>query len=170
MSSGNLAATLDDIDRRIVDLLVEDGRRSATDIAERVSLSLAPVKRRMDRLERDGVIVGYTAVVDSARLGAGFETFAEIRLLGNAPVDEFIDQVLAFDEVLELFTIAGDPDVLLRLRVGDLHHLQDVIGRVRAVAGVTGTKTLMVLSTLRGHPSRTPARGQPTRKAPPRAP
>jgi Lrp/AsnC family transcriptional regulator, leucine-responsive regulatory protein len=136
--------TVDDIDRAILDLLREDARRTVTDIATRVSLTAAPVKRRIERLERLGIIEGYTVVVDDRRLGPSLEAFTELRVAGGADVEDVMS-VTTLPEVREAFTIAGDPDVLLRLRVDDMAHLQRVINDLRRTGRFTGTKTLMVL-------------------------
>ena len=131
-------------------LLLEDGRRSATEVGRRVGLSPAAAKRRIDRLERLGVIRGYRAVVDHGLLGNGIEAFAELRFDGRAQVDEIDESFADLPELVEGFTIAGDPDALVRLRVADLDHLKQVIDRIRRSGRVTGTKTLIVLGTTPG--------------------
>jgi DNA-binding Lrp family transcriptional regulator len=147
-------AQLDQIDHRILELLRADARRTITDIAARVSLSPAPVGRRIDRLERLGVIAGYTVVLDHARIGPTIDAFTELRFAGNADVDAILAAVEAVPEIAEVFTMAGDPDALLRIRVDDVEHLGTVVNRLRRIDRVTGTKTLMVLD----HWSRTQAR------------
>lgn len=136
---------LDDIDERIIALLRDDARRTITDIAGRVNLSSAPVKRRIDRLERLGVITGYTVSVDHAMIGPSIEAFTELRFAGNADIDEILGEVERIPEICEVFTMAGDPDALLRIRVSDVEHLKTVVNRLRRTGRVTGTKTLMVL-------------------------
>jgi Lrp/AsnC family transcriptional regulator, leucine-responsive regulatory protein len=136
---------LDEIDRRIIDLLHEDARRTIADIAERVSLSAAPVKRRIDRLERTGVIAGYTVLLDHAKIGPSIDAFAELRYAGAADADAIVAAITEVPEVREVFTTAGDPDALVRIRVEDLAHLKRVVNRLRRSDHVTGTKTLMVL-------------------------
>ena len=117
---------LDEIDRAIVDLLVQDARRTVADIAERVSLSPAPVRRRIDRLERIGVIAGYTVVLDHAKVGPAIEAFTELRFTGRTDIDEILETAAQVPEVREVFTTAGDPDALARIRVDDMDHLQPV--------------------------------------------
>lgn len=138
---------LDDVDRRILALLQEDARRTIADIAERVSLSPAPVKRRIERLERSGVIAGYTVQLDHSKLGPSVEAFTELRFAGDTDVDRILETAREIPEVQELFTTAGDPDALARIRVEDVAHLKQVINRLRRSGRVTGTKTLMVLDT-----------------------
>jgi len=141
---------LDAIDDAIIEQLLDDGRRSATEVGRRVGLSPAAAKRRIDRLERIGVIAGYRAVVDHARLGATIDAFTEVRFEGAAQVGD-IDRAFAdLPELVEAFTIAADPDALVRLRVRDLDHLKRVIDSIRRTGGVTGTKTLIVLGVTPG--------------------
>ena len=136
---------LDDLDQRIIDLLRDDARRTITDIATRVNLSPAPVKRRIDRLEQLGVITGYTVTVDQALIGPSIDAFTELRFAGDADIDEILAAVEEIPEIREVFTMAGDPDALLRIRVDDVEHLKAVVNRLRRTGRVTGTKTLMVL-------------------------
>jgi Lrp/AsnC family transcriptional regulator, leucine-responsive regulatory protein len=139
----------DDVDRRILALLVEDGRRSASELGRRVGLSPAAAKRRIDRLERLGVIAGYRAVLDHGRLGSEIEAFVELRFAGATQVDDIEKTVDGMAEVVEAFTTAGDPDALVRVRATDLDHLKRVVDRIRRSGKVTGTKTLIVLGTAR---------------------
>jgi Lrp/AsnC family leucine-responsive transcriptional regulator len=136
---------LDELDQQIIDLLSEDARRTITDIAAHVNLSPAPVKRRIDRLEQLGVITGYTVSVDHTLIGPSIEAFTELRLAGDADVDEILASLKELPEIREVFTMAGDPDALLRIRVNDVEHLKAVVNRLRRTGRVTGTKTLMVL-------------------------
>jgi Lrp/AsnC family leucine-responsive transcriptional regulator len=138
---------LDEIDWQILDLLRSDARRTVADIAKRVSLSQAPVKRRIDRLEAMGVITGYTVLVDQTKLGQRLEAFTELRFAGNASPDEITATVSRLPEARALFMTAGDPDALVWLQVQDLDDLKRVIDRLRRSEKVTGTKTLMVLDT-----------------------
>jgi DNA-binding Lrp family transcriptional regulator len=136
---------LDEIDQQIIELLREDARRTLADIASRVNLSPAPVKRRIDRLEQLGVITGYTVSVDHALIGPSIEAFTELRFAGDADIDEILGSVEQIPEIREVFTMAGDPDALLRIRVTDVEHLKAVVNQLRRTGRVTGTKTLMVL-------------------------
>jgi DNA-binding Lrp family transcriptional regulator len=142
--------SLDHVDDEILRLLVEDGRRSASELGRRVGLSPAAAKRRIDRLERVGVITGYRAVLDHARLGSEIEAFIELRFAGTTQVDDIESTVAGMPEVVEAFTTAGDPDALVRVRAADLDHLKRVVDRIRRGGKVTGTKTLIVLGTSPG--------------------
>jgi Lrp/AsnC family leucine-responsive transcriptional regulator len=141
------ASDLDATDLEIIELLRRDARRTLADVAERVSLSAPAVKRRVDRLEGDGVITGYTVLVDHARLGRPLQAFTELRFAGNLPVDEIARIADDIPEVQTIFTTAGDPDALAWIRVRDVDDLKRVIDLLRRSGRVTGTKTLMVLGT-----------------------
>ncbi len=110
-----------------------------------MNLSPAPVKRRIDRLQSSGVITGFTAVLDHALIGPSIEAFTELRFAGDADIDEILAAVRQVPEIHEVFTMAGDPDALLHIRVDDVEHLKQVVNQLRRTGRVTGTKTLMVL-------------------------
>lgn len=139
------AITLDPTDHAILDLLHRNARQPLTEIAAAVNLTPAPVKRRIHRLEAAGVITGYTVVVDHAKVGPALEAITELRIAGDVDASEVQQAAAAMPEVLEVFTTAGDPDLLLRLRFDDVAHLQRVIATLRRSGQVIGTKSLMVL-------------------------
>jgi len=138
---------LDAIDHSLLRLLREDGRRTYSEMAEEIGLSVAAVKRRVDRLRDSGVIIGFTVQIDHRKLGWGVEAFTELRYLGSTSVEEMVQSAANLPEVQAVFTIAGDPDALVWLRVRDVGHLKDVIDQIRRTGRVTGTKTLMVLDS-----------------------
>jgi DNA-binding Lrp family transcriptional regulator len=138
---------VDDTDHHLLRLLREDGRRTFSEMAAEVGLSVAAVKRRVDRLRDIGVITGFTVQVDHAKLGWGVEAFTELRYAGSSTVGEIMRTTTGLPEVQAVFTIAGDPDALIHVRVRDIAHLQQVIDTLRRAGNVTGTMTLMVLGS-----------------------
>ena len=142
-----MEAQIDGTDIEIVELLLADGRRTLADIGSAVGLSAPAVKRRLSRLEELGVILGYTARVDHAKLGRPIEAFTELRFAGDTKVSEIAGVADGVSEVDTIYTIAGDPDALVHLRVRDLAGLTRAIDKLRRSGRVTGTKTLMVLDT-----------------------
>jgi Lrp/AsnC family leucine-responsive transcriptional regulator len=138
---------LDGTDREIVDLLLRDGRATLAEIGKTVSLSAPAVKRRLDRLEEDGVILGYGARVDHGKLGRTIEAFTELRFAGKTKVADIAGIARDLPEVDAVYTTAGDPDALVHLRVRDVADLTRVIDQLRRSGRITGTKTLMVLGT-----------------------
>jgi Lrp/AsnC family leucine-responsive transcriptional regulator len=138
---------IDAIDQQILDLLRQDARRTVRDIASRVNLTVAPVKRRIQRMESLGVIAGYTVRTNPARLGTGLEAVTELRFVGDLGLELIVEFASKLPEVQEVLTIAGDPDALVRIRADSIEHLQRVVSRLRADGSVTGTKTLVVLES-----------------------
>ena len=138
---------LDPIDDQIIELLSQNARRTMADIGERVSLSASAVTRRIERLERSGVIAGYTVVVDHRKAGRPIQAFTEVRFAGTADLQEIKETATQLGEVQAVFTTAGDPDALVWIRVPDVKRLGQVIEQLRRSGRVTGTKTLIVLGT-----------------------
>jgi Lrp/AsnC family leucine-responsive transcriptional regulator len=138
---------LDGTDLEIVALLIADGRRTLADIGAEVSLSAPAVKRRIARLEELGVITGYTARIDHSKLGRPIEAFAEIRFAGSTKVADIAGVAQGLPEVDAVYTIAGDPDALVHMRVRDVADLTRVIDLLRRSGKITGTKTLIVLGS-----------------------
>jgi DNA-binding Lrp family transcriptional regulator len=139
---------LDGIDRAIVALLRENARRSFQDIGNRVHLSAPAVKRRVDRLERDGVLLGYTAVVDPQAYGWHAEAFVDLYCDGGMAAGEIKHAVQGESGVVSAHTVAGEASALLHVMAEDTKGLELALERIRATAGVTRTVTEVVLSTL----------------------
>jgi Lrp/AsnC family leucine-responsive transcriptional regulator len=139
----------DTTDRKILALLEQNAKRTLADIATHVSLSVPAVKRRVDRLEREGVIRGYAAILDASKLGEQIDVVVEVWVADRtAPGDVrlWIDKL--DDVVVTAFTVSGEPDVLLRLRVDGIDHLQRVVERLRRDPNVVRTRTMIVLSVI----------------------
>ncbi len=136
---------VDEIDRELVRLLQSNGRATLAELAGRVGLSAPAVKRRVDRLEARGVITGYSALVNHAKLGFPLQAFSELRFEGTAGVDEIARIAREIPEVEAVYTTAGDPDALALLRARDVEDLKRVIDLIRRKGA--GTKTLMVVGT-----------------------
>jgi DNA-binding Lrp family transcriptional regulator len=138
---------LDATDYQLVDLLRADARQRLSDLGQQVNLSVSAVKRRIDRLEATGVITGYRAVIDHAKLGRHLEAFSELTFAGDTKVADISAVAEHLPEVQAVFTTAGDPDALVWIRVKDVDDLTRVIDLLRRSGRVTSTKTLMVLNT-----------------------
>jgi DNA-binding Lrp family transcriptional regulator len=139
---------VDDIDRQIVALLRQNARRSFQSIGMRVSLSAPAVKRRVDRLEADGVIRGYTAQVDPGRFGWGTHAFVALYTEGRMAAAEVREAVADHPEVAAAYTVAGEASAILHVRAEDTKHLELALERIRETPGVLRTQTQIVLSTL----------------------
>jgi DNA-binding Lrp family transcriptional regulator len=139
---------MDQTDREIVALLREDARRSYLDIGRRVHLSAPAVKRRVDRLEREGVILGYTAIVDPPAFGWHAEAFVDLYCEGKMPGGAIKRAVESEAGVVSAHTVAGEASALLHVMAGDTKDLEATLERIRATDGVSRTVTEVVLSTL----------------------
>jgi Lrp/AsnC family leucine-responsive transcriptional regulator len=146
-------ADLDGTDFEILELLRRDARCSLAEIGRRVSMSSPAVKRRIHRLESLGVITGYTVRVDYSALGRPVDAFTELRFAGSTKVADIKSVADGLPEVEAIYTTAGDPDALVRIRVRDMQDLTRVVDLLRRSGRVTGTKTLMVLDAV--HPEQT---------------
>jgi Lrp/AsnC family transcriptional regulator, leucine-responsive regulatory protein len=144
-------ASLDKKDKAILDLLDQDARQPAAAIAgdPRVDLSAAAVRRRISRLQDEGVIVGFTTVLDHTRVEPAIEAYVEVNFSAADVRTDLTSMVDDHPEVREASTLAGDPDALVRLRVLNLHELREVVTRLREAPGVTDTKTLVALGRIR---------------------
>lgn len=136
---------MDDIDRQIINALRENARMPVSEIARQVGLSSAPVSRRIERMEAEGTIRGYVALVDEGTNGE-LDAFTEIRLSSGVETRQIEEIARQVPEVQQYFTIAGDPDALVRFRVRSVDHLQQVVNAIRRTGIVAGTKTLIVMA------------------------
>jgi Lrp/AsnC family transcriptional regulator, leucine-responsive regulatory protein len=146
------AVTLDTIDRRILRELQADGRITNLKLAEAVHLSPTAVLERVKRLARDGVILGYEARLDPAKLGAGLMVFIEVLLDRTLPdvLDQFRAAVQARPEILECHLVAGGFDYLLKTRVADMTAYRAFLGSaIWSLPGVRETRTYAVMEEVK---------------------
>ncbi|MEU6222926.1 Lrp/AsnC family transcriptional regulator [Streptomyces sp. NPDC047042] len=122
---------MDAIDLAIIAELEQDGRLTNVELAQRVGLTTGPCLRRVQRLEADGVIRGYRAVIDPASVGRSFEVLIDLGLEAqDAETVELFEQTLAqADEVVELRRMFGNPDYFVRVAVADLAAYEAFLSR-----------------------------------------
>ncbi|TYL53302.1 Lrp/AsnC family transcriptional regulator [Agromyces mariniharenae] len=147
---------MDATDRAIIDVLRQDGRISNVALADRVNLTPGPCLRRVQKLEADGVIVGYRAEVDPAAVGQGFEILLDVELTNfdRGSVDRFEGTMAGYDEVLELYRMFGAPDYFIRVAVADLPayeaFLTDRVMTIPGVLKVSSRFPMKRIKSLRG--------------------
>ncbi|AXT84017.1 AsnC family transcriptional regulator [Aeromicrobium sp. A1-2] len=140
---------MDDLDRKLIGCLLEDGRAGYAAIGDRIGLSAPAVKRRMDRLLDDGVISGFTAVLDPDLVGWATEAYVEVHCKGAISPDELRAAFSRVPEVHTAATVSGAADALLHIVARDVRDLERALERVRdEVANVDHTSTAIVLSRL----------------------
>lgn len=137
---------VEDLDLAIVAALTADGRMSFTDLAARVGLSTSAVHQRVKRLEERGVIAGYTAKINYEALGLPLTAFIAIRPIDPAAPDDAPNRLAGLSEIESCHSVAGEDYYLLKVRVSGPAALEELLARVRSVAGVTH-RTTIVLST-----------------------
>ena len=139
---------MDDSDRQILALLVEDGRRTYDDIAGRVALSAPAVKRRIDRLRERGTLKGFTAVVDHAALGDSTEALIELFYAPGTLLQQVTETLRRYPEVVEAWSVAGEADAVARVRTHDNGDLERLIMDLQREGLVERTRSQVVLSRL----------------------
>ena len=136
-------AKLDDINTRILRALSQDGRISNLDLAERIGLSPSACLRRVQELEREGVIKGYRAVIDPTKLGIGFVAYVTVGLNSHtkAAQEAFERAISRAAEVRECHNVTGTVEYLLRVETRDLTHYKhwhtDILGVLPQVQAIT---------------------------------
>lgn len=140
---------MDDIDRSLIGCLLEDGRASYAAIGGRIGLSAPAVKRRMDRLLDDGIISGFTAVLDPDLVGWSTEAYVEVHCKGAISPDELRTAFGRVPEVHSAATVSGPADAILHIVAKDVRDLERALERVRVeTANIDHTDTAIVLSRL----------------------
>ena len=133
-------------DRRIVDLLREDGRLSFTDLGKVLGLSTSAAHQRVRRLEERGVITGYSARIDAGQVGLPITAFISVTPVDPGAADDIPDRLRELSEIEACYSVAGDENYILKVRCSTPAHLEDLIARIRTAAAVS-TRTTVVLST-----------------------
>src|SRR3954471_21660789 len=127
---------MDAIDQQIVALLRDNARRSFQDIGGQVSLSAPAVKRRVDRLQAEGVIRSYAAVVDPAAMGWHTHAFVALYCEGRMAGAEVRAAVAPHPEGVAAYTVAGEASAILHVYAQDTAHLEEALERIRDHRGI----------------------------------
>ncbi|MFT5542366.1 MAG: Lrp/AsnC family leucine-responsive transcriptional regulator [Glaciecola sp.] len=143
---------IDRIDRKILTALQIDGKMSNVELASQVGLSASPCLERVKRLEQQGYITGYTAIVDPSKLGAAMLVFIEITL-SKTSVDifaEFSAAVQNLDDIQECHLVSGNFDFLLKARVADMSSYRKLLGdTLLRLPGVRESRTYVVMEEVK---------------------
>lgn len=145
-------AALDRTDLALLRALQAEGRLSNVELAERVNLSPSACLRRVQRLEADGVITGYCAEVDPAKLGLHLRAFVRVQLKshGAADIARFAESINGWDEVERCHALTGDMDYLIEVRVQDLEHFSRfLLDRLLAGGQVADVNSSFVLRAVK---------------------
>ncbi|CAN5227878.1 Lrp/AsnC ligand binding domain-containing protein [soil metagenome] len=152
MEKSPLAVDLDEFDQRIVSALVADGRMSITALAQATGLSKTPTQQRLRRLIGAGIIRGFRAIVDPAKMGLDHVAFAEVKLSDTreAALRDFNAGVRRIPEIEECHMIASSFDYLLKVRTADIRRYRIVLGeKISSLPYVESTSTFVAMETVK---------------------
>ena len=143
---------LDRTDRHILSELQRDGRISNVALAKKVNLTPTPCLERVRRLEREGYIRGYTALLDPKKVGAGLLVFVEISLLRNSPdtFSHFRREASKLTGILECHLVSGNFDYLIKARVKDMDEYRKLLGeKILPLPGVSDSRSYVVMEEVK---------------------
>jgi Lrp/AsnC family leucine-responsive transcriptional regulator len=144
---------IDAIDQQIMQLLLSNSKLGTKEIAAKIGLSVTPTFERIKRLERKGIIKGYTAILDKKKIGKGLKVFCQVSLKShNAEIiDGFEAEIIHLSEVSACYHIAGDFDYSLFIEVADMDEYQYFLKQKLAnIPNIANVQTAFVMSTLKG--------------------
>jgi Lrp/AsnC family leucine-responsive transcriptional regulator len=141
--------TIDDIDIQIINLLQENARTKRNTIAEKVGLTIPAVSERLKKLEERGLIKQYVAILDSKAAGYDVTAFIFVFMESSKYYSSFTKNAEAEDEILECHSITGEGSHLLKVVTKNTSSLEKILSKIQAWPGVTGTKTNVVLTSLK---------------------
>ena len=141
---------IDDYDRKIIAALQANGRLSNIEIAERVNLSHSSCSRRIARLEREGVIVGYRALTDRQKLGLSVRAYCGVIREAEVGWEEVAHALATIEGVVSVFAVSGDVDLMLEIVARDMQHYSQVVLKdVFNTRGVSATRSSFVLEEVK---------------------
>lgn len=143
---------IDRFDRAILRVLGSDGRISITDLAREIGLSKSPTQARLKRLEKDGVITGYRALVDPIRLGLDHVSFVEVRLhdTREAALADFNAAVAKIPEIEQVHLIAGNFDYLMKIRTQSMSDYRRVLAeQISTLPHISNTSTYVAMQAVK---------------------
>ncbi len=143
-------------DLRILRVLQTEGRISNVDLAQRVGMSPSPCLRRVKRLEKDGVIKGYAALIEPKAVGLGVEAFAQVNIERHTDADAtaFREAVADLDEVVACHVMTGEMDFLLRIYVADLDAYGEFVRRkLLKLPSVKDVRTSFAIEVIKSAPT-----------------
>ncbi|MDE7169504.1 MAG: Lrp/AsnC family transcriptional regulator [Mucispirillum sp.] len=141
--------SLDSIDERILNMLIENGRVSYTDIAKEVGMKSPSVIDRIKKMESDGIIYDYTARVDYRKLGYDMAAFIGVVMDNPVYIDNFEHMLSSVDDdIVECYHVTGDFTLLLKVITKNTNTLAGVIRKLRELPGVASTNTILIFSSM----------------------
>jgi DNA-binding Lrp family transcriptional regulator len=143
---------LDEIDRKILQILQEDGRITNAQLSKDIGLSPAPTLERVKKLEQAGIIQSYHAVVDKEKVGLGVMTFVQVSLISHkkSVIEKFVDKINKIDNIIECYYMTGAADFLLKIVAEDIASYQKLmLEQVSEIEEIEHMQSMVVLSVFK---------------------
>jgi Lrp/AsnC family leucine-responsive transcriptional regulator len=143
---------IDATDRKLLMLLQDNSKQTSKQLASKLNLSVTAVYERIRKLEREGVITGYTASINKAAVGKGFVVFCHLKLIQHTRefVTQFEKEVLQLNEVQECYHISGDYDYLLKINVENMdEYRQFLVTKLTTLEHIGSTHSTFMISEVR---------------------
>jgi Lrp/AsnC family leucine-responsive transcriptional regulator len=144
-----MSGHLDLIDLKIIESMGENGRIRLSELAEVVGLSIPSVSERLDKLQKNGIVKGFTMDVDERQLGFDIQTFVRVRVDSSKHYKSFMEHVMKEDEIMECYSVTGEGSHILRVMTHNTGSLEKFLSRIQSWPGVMSTNTSFVLSQLK---------------------
>ncbi len=142
---------IDETDKKIIRLLQENSRMSASDISKKVYLSVSAVSDRIRKLERDGIIKEYTAILSPEKMEKELSAFILISLKNPQVSEHFLQFVHGENDILSCFYIAGEFDYMIKIVTKNTNTMTEILNRIKSINGVIKTNTMVVLNNEKNH-------------------
>ncbi len=142
----------DEIDEQLIALLQEDSKQTNKELSNKLNLSVTAVYERIKKLEREGVIAKYVALIEKKKVGKAFVTFCSIKLLQHSKdyVMQFEREVTKLNEVLECYHISGDYDYLLKVLVSDMDEFREfMVKKLTTISHIGSTHSAFMINEVK---------------------
>ena len=143
---------LDGIDKRLLAFLQEDCKQTNKELSSKLNLSVTAVYERIKKLEREGIISNYVALIDKKQIDKAFVSFCSIKLLQHTQdyVVQFEKEVAKLDEVLECYHISGDYDYLLKVIVADIDEFREfMVKKLTTISHIGSTHSAFMINEVK---------------------
>ncbi len=144
--------SLDPVDLRLLEILQTNAKLTTKEIAKKVHLSATPVYERIKRLEREGILKKYIAIVEAEKVGKSLTVFCHITLKEHTKAigNQFVKEIKSLKQVTECYNISGDYDFMLKIMVNDMKHYQDfVINDLGSIKNIGSAHSTFVMGVIK---------------------
>jgi|UniRef100_A0A832G6X3 Lrp/AsnC family leucine-responsive transcriptional regulator len=143
---------IDSIDKQILSILQQDAQITNVELAKKIGISPPAMLERVKRLEKNGIIKRYVAIVDPLKVSKGIFALVSVSLSAHqlSSIDQFTRQIKKLDEVLECYHVAGEEDFILKIAVSSIEEYEKfILSKLTKINGVSKVNTKFVLSTVK---------------------